>query len=140
MAYLKLDDLFKLIVTHAESDRLAFIDAFSDDSPMIEETRIEIENIKAISGMSFKSAMIADQESVRLACMFAEYWYEGLADANLAGREFIAARSMFKKIRTLRLRCFGLTRTEVLIRNGRSCPVKDVMSNAIHQQSADEPE
>lgn len=82
MAYLKQADLLKRILS-AKEDREGFICAVGPESDMAEETREAMARIGAIAGKSLREALATDREAVRLACLFAESRYYGLADAQV---------------------------------------------------------
>lgn len=111
MAYLKQADLLKRIIASAEKDREGFIGAVGHDSEMAEETRGEMARIQAVAGKPLREALLSDREAVRLACLFSESWYYGLADAQV-GAEKKQAFAMWKTVHAFRMKTFGKTEME----------------------------
>ena len=128
MAYIKQDDLLKRIFSNAVKDRTAFIDAVGGDADLAEETRMEIARIEALAGKTVKEAFGIDREAVRLACLFAEVWFVGLADAQI-GREKIAAQAMYAAVHKFRMKHFGRNTLEAQMANAKLIPIKDIMAH-----------
>ncbi len=125
MAYLKQADLLKRIISSAQKDREGFICAVGPESDMAKETQGEIVRIAAIAGKSLREALGADREAVRLACLFAESWYYGLADAQV-GSEKKQAFAMWKTVHAFRMKTFGKTEMETRLANSISVDVTKI--------------
>jgi len=133
MSYIKNDDLIRRIVTRAMDDRVAFLDAVRNNPAMVEETQREIAQISALKGLSLKGALDADKEGVRIACIYAEQYWDGLADAPV-GREALNAKSMFKIVRAFRKKRFGATQLESRIAEMKSVPILEFLK--MHNQNS----
>lgn len=126
MSYIKHDDLFKKIVARALNDREAFLDAAQGNPEMIENTQREIAQIKALKGLSLKAALDVDEDGVRTACLYAEQYYYGLADAQVGG-ESKRAMSMFKVVREFRMKRFGATQLESQMSRMKLVPMSEIL-------------
>lgn len=132
MSYLKRDDMLKRILVSAEKDRDAFVDALCGDVQMVDVTRAEIARINGLKGLGLKEALARDEEGVRLACLFSEQWYRGVADAYGVGREATQAMSMSKLVRAFRIKRFGSTALEVEMRKMVLLPFQEIIKKQNH--------
>lgn len=122
------ESLWKIAVNKAVLDRHAFLDAWggTGNTEVLQQTGEEIDRFLAFKGKSFKEALVADREGVRLALLSSENWFEGLADAQV-GKEKRAAASLFKQVNALRCKLFGLTRVEFELSKMVSVPMHKVL-------------
>ena len=127
MSYIKHDDLIRKIVARALCDRDAFLDAVRNDLVMVENTQREITQIKALKGLSLKAALDTDKDGVRTACIYAEQYYYGLADAQV-GSESKKAMSMFKIVRAFRKKRFGATQLESRMSKMKLVPISELLN------------
>lgn len=107
----------RLVIDNAILDRESFLDAIANtnDEALIKETSGDIARIKAISGLTLRAALAADPETVRLAALYAECWFEGLADAQAGKKERADAAAKLAKIRKFRMSQFGRTQMEQMV-------------------------
>lgn len=131
MAYLKQDELFKIIISSAIKDRVDFVACLCDDDPLMAETKDFIKRMKIVAGLTFKSAMAEDKEAVRLACLSAESWWDNVADVYGKGSEFKRANSLFKKVVRLRRQFFGITKLESMRLSGAAMDIRKIIG--LHQ-------
>jgi hypothetical protein len=111
MSYIKHDTLIKKIIARAIDDRESFVDAVRNDIVMVEKTQREMAQIKALEGLPLNKAIEIDKAGVIKACIYAEQYYRGLADAQTE-REAAKAMMMFKVVKKFRIRRFGITELE----------------------------
>jgi len=125
---LNRESLWKIVVNKAVLDRHAFLDAWegTGNTEVLQQTGEEIARFLAFKGKSFKEAVAADREGVRLTLLSSENWFEGLADAQV-GKEKRAAASTFKQVNALRCKLFGLTRMESEMSKMVSVPMHKVL-------------
>lgn len=126
MAHRTQAELLGFILASAGKDREAFIDAVGEDSALVRETREQLGRIAALKGLPLKVALTADSEALRLACLFSEYWYSSLADAQI-GREKIRATALYRAVYRFRMERFGPTALEAEMARMRSVPVQDIL-------------
>jgi hypothetical protein len=125
--YLNREALWAIVRERAVMDRMDFLDAWANtgNEPVSNEIKAVIERFKNLKGVAFKDALLQDREGVRLAFHSAECWYEGLFDAQV-GLEKKKALSAYKKVREARIKLFGLTEQEVVIKRSVSIPTHKI--------------
>ena len=114
MAYMKQVDLLRSILARAEMDRDAYIWAVGASSDEAAQTRLIVERIRGLVGKTLAEVLKTDREALRLACMYAESWYTGVAEAQVDD-EKKRAQTMWNAVHGFRLKTFGKTRSEQLL-------------------------
>jgi hypothetical protein len=115
------NEIWALAREKAVEDRLEFATCVGEGQ-MFESAQSEIKRFKAMKGYTYSQARAADGEGVRLALLAAECYYQGLKDAQI-GKEKRSAAAMFKRVNSLRVKHFGLTKLEVMVSKATRVPV-----------------
>ena len=113
MSYTNQIELLKLAVQGAIKDRASFIDAISNCAAEseIEAVKADISRMRPLLGIPFREAMKKDSESVRLAFIYGEQYFHGLADIQV-GMEKKIALGKYQKLHSFRVTRFGKTPLE----------------------------
>lgn len=121
------ETLWPTVRERAVMDRESFLDAWSGtgDAQVIDDTNAAIARFNAIKGKTFKDSLVADREGVRLALLCAESWYSGSQSAQV-GREKRHAAAIYKRAHELRMKLFGNTQLETMLKNTVSVPIHKI--------------
>ena len=124
---LNRESLWKIVAYTAVLNHRTFFDAWegTGNSKVLQQIGEEIVRLMTVTQKSFKEAVAADSEGVRLALLASENWFDGLADAQV-GKEKRAAVSLFKQIKVLRCKLFGITQLEFEMSKMVAVPMHEV--------------
>lgn len=111
-------------------DRLSYADAVGHDSEEGVSTKALTSKMRELIGKPVKTLGDDENETLRLAFIFAEMWFDSLADANHnKGAEAIRARSSYRKLHEYRVKRWGLTEYEVMTRDSKSVTLSDLLND-----------
>jgi hypothetical protein len=102
-------------------DRLSYIDAVGHESDDGLLTKALVSNMKTLIGKPVKTLEESECETLRLAFIYAESWFDSVADAyHNKCAEARCARSYYRKLHEYRVKRWGITKYEAMIKNAKT--------------------